>query len=87
MGKTARNELLKLDATTANNTAVGLILAAVLLPVFSLFGSNSPSDLDALIASTHSQKGIFGACGVIAAFVAAAWLHHSARQTISKIED
>ena len=36
-GKAERNERIKLDATFANNIAVGLVLAGVLLPTLSRY--------------------------------------------------
>ena len=45
MGKAARNERVKLDATFLNNLAVGLVLAGIFLPLFSLFRSGRNSSL------------------------------------------
>jgi hypothetical protein len=86
MGKAARNERLKLEATFYNNIAVGLGLAGVFLPVLSIL-NNPPTTFSSFITTIVSEKGIFSIVAVLAAFFSAYSFYRDARKEIDKIED
>ena len=60
MGKAARNERVKLDATFLNNLAVGLVLAGIFLPLFSLFRSTP----DEILPFVFSVTGVLAIAGL-----------------------
>jgi hypothetical protein len=86
MGKAARNERLKLDATFLNNFSIGIVLAAIFLPLLSLYNNPFP-DPSSLFAAMFSRRGIFAFWGLVSAIAVAAIAHQAARKYIEKIED
>ena len=83
MGKAARNERVKLDAMFLNNLAVGLVLAGIFLPLFSLFRSTP----DEILPFVFSVTGVLAIAGAFMIFWAAYQFSQAARKEIAKIED
>lgn len=85
-GKAERNERIKLDATFANNIAVGLVLAGVLLPTLSLY-TNPFTSIDEIFHAALTLPGVTKIAGVVVALAAAIRIYHSARSDLDKLED
>ena len=83
MGKTARNERLKIIATFYNNIAVGTLVAGILVPAITLIVS-----LPMLPEQTYSWEKIEAVLAFAAvAMMAAISVHLSARRIVASIED
>jgi hypothetical protein len=85
-GKAERNERIKLDATFANNIAVGMVLGGVLLPTLSLY-TNPFTTIDELFHAALSVPGVIKILGVVVALAAAIRMYKSARSDLDKLED
>jgi hypothetical protein len=87
MGKVAENEKIKLRATMANNTAVGLLIAAVFAPLFAVF----PNIADLPNMSEFTLRHIFIVFASFAGWGAAIWgawsLYAYALKEVEKLED
>ena len=83
MGKAARNERVKLDATFLNNLAVGLVLAGIFLPLFSLFRSTP----DEILPFVFSVTGVLAIAGLYNFLGRIPIFSQAARKEIAKIED
>lgn len=103
MGKTARNEQIKLHAAFFNNLAVGLILAGFLVPIITLGGmpmdrlfdllermlrGDIQTDAAAKLFMYRSMSSIgFAILGGIFGIAMAIFLKVLAHRTLSALED
>jgi hypothetical protein len=80
MGKAARNERLKINATFLNNISAGIALTGWLIPIFSFMTKNLTIPADGLAI-------LILAVGTSLSVAAAAFLHWAALQVVSHIKD
>jgi hypothetical protein len=96
MSKAADNERIKLRATWCNNVSVGLTLAGVALPMFSLFRGETLQFLNDWIdgrfhlsqLTEQDAMRVLTAAGVFClAFVLAGLFRHDADGEMAKLQD
>jgi uncharacterized membrane protein YadS len=86
MGKAARNETKKLEATYLNNIAISFFVAGLVLPCITLMQNMDVLANDPL---THllTVKGFLLVAATIAALVLSVKIHNLARSALKEIED
>jgi hypothetical protein len=95
MGKAARNEQIKIRATYYNNSAVGLFIAGVLLPILAFHPQLVAlatwfSEYTNGRAEVDKKTVVLTLATIIAAataFATSVIMHHHAIAELSKIED
>jgi len=89
MGKTAKNEKIKLIAAFLNNSGVALCAAGALLPILALY-TRAPNIAKAILDQKWFDE-LFPLVGsliaVIFAFAFGIWLHFRALKVLDRLED
>jgi hypothetical protein len=95
MGKTAKNERIKLKATYFNNCSVGLLLAGTLLPIVAAYRdiADIKHNVQSLLIGTASLRdadifqGLTIVGGITSAFIIAMLLRSEADKLLKSLED
>jgi hypothetical protein len=91
MGKTEKNERIKLTATFLNNIAVGLVVAGALVPYLSFISATAANQPFLFRITTPSEaelkKFLAIFLVVIVAFIGAGVLHSMALKMLRNMED
>jgi hypothetical protein len=87
VGKSAKNEILKIRAAFFNNIAVGAFVAGAAIPYFSLFPkiASETGSFSSFVGDWRKLTVI--AAGFVAALLASFYLHSHAQRILSEIED
>jgi hypothetical protein len=80
MGKTARNETKKLEATYINNIAISFFVAGLVLPALALMQ-------EAAVGNIWAPKTLGYLAAMIGGIILSVYIHFGARKVLTSLED